>query len=114
MNVFHRRVEPYWRITLDLLSAKILVWVASAGRDVDLTPEAHIYFFDRYYRLAAYHRSHGRVERAKRIQAKAEQHYRSTGGDGPYAAAMAMPRPRQFIRTNVVSRSRFSDPDDAA
>jgi hypothetical protein len=74
--------ESWWALSVDLLSAKVLVWVASVGRDADLTPEAH---------------------------------YHAGGGDGPpYAAAMAMPRPTRFVRTEAVSRSRFSGPDDAA
>ena len=115
MRRFNRQTEPFWRIALDLLSAKLLVWVASVGRDAELTPEAHIYFFDRYRALAEFHRSRGRHEKAKRIQAKAEEHYRAGGGDDPpYAGAMAMPRPPRFVRTDAVSRTRFRDPDDAA
>lgn len=108
--------ESLWSLSVDLLSAKVLVWVASVGRDAELTPEAHIYFFDRYSRLAHYHRIHGRSGKAKQLQAKAEEHYRASGGsDGPpYAAAMAMPRPTRFVRTEAVSRNRFDDPDDAA
>jgi hypothetical protein len=102
-------------LTLDVLSARALVWIASAGRDAELTPEAHSYFFDRYTRLADYHRLRGHDGRAKRFQAKANEHYRAGGGDGPpYAAAMAMPRPRRFVRTDAVSRHRVDDPDDAA
>jgi hypothetical protein len=109
---------------VDLLSAKVLVWVASVGRDAELTPEAHTYFFDRYRRLAHYHRTHGRARLAKRAETRADEHYRAAGGihgpaggrpDGPpYAAAMAMPRPGRFIRTDAVSRNRFDGPDDAA
>jgi hypothetical protein len=40
-------MDSFWSLSLDLLSAKALVWVASVGRDADLTPEAHVYFFDR-------------------------------------------------------------------
>ena len=43
----------WWRLTLDVLSARLLVWLVSLGRDVELTPEAHAYFYDRYTRLAA-------------------------------------------------------------
>jgi hypothetical protein len=96
-------------------SAKALVWVASVGRDAELTPEAHVYFFDRYSRLAGYHRARGRLQKAERLQAKAEEH--RTGGfpEGPpYAAAMAMPRPSRFVRTNAISGRRFDGPDDAA
>jgi hypothetical protein len=108
-------MDSFWSLLLDLLSAKALVWVASVGRDADLTPEAHVYFFDRYRRLAQYHRMHGRLGRAKRLQAKADDHYQRGGGDGPpYAAAMAMPRPRRFIQTEAVSSNRLDGPDDAA
>jgi hypothetical protein len=109
-------VDSGWSLSVDLLSAKVLVWVASVGRDAELTPEAHIYFFDRYRRLAQYHRTHGRPDKARRLQAKADEHYRAGGGvDGPpYAAAMAMPRPNRFIQTEAVGRNRFNGPDDAA
>jgi hypothetical protein len=105
-----------WSLSADLLCAKVLVWIASVGRDVEITPEAHIYFFDRYRQLAAHHRAHGRIEKAKRLQAKADEHYRAGGGvDGPpYAAAVAMPRPRRFVQTDAVSRNRFDGPNDAA
>jgi hypothetical protein len=102
-------------LRFDLLAAKALVWVASVGRDTDLTCEAHIYFFDRYQRLAAYHRRRGHDARARRLQAKADEHYALGGGDGPpYAAAMGMPRPTHWFATDAVSRSQFRGPDDAA
>jgi len=111
-----RPVDSLFSLTVDLLSTRVLVWIASFGRDAELTPEAHIYFFDRYRRLAQYHRARGRARRARRFQAKADEHYRAGAGDDgpPYAAAMAMPRPNRFIRTNAVSRSRIEGPDDAA
>jgi hypothetical protein len=46
-------------LRLDLITAKALVWVVSVGRNADLTSEAHIYFFDRYQRLAECHRRRG-------------------------------------------------------
>ena len=107
--------ESFWFLCADLLSAKVLVWIASVGRDAELTPEAHLYFADRYHRLARYHEGHGRPDKSKRLRRKANEHYAAAGGDGPpYAAAMAMPRPSQFIRTDAVSHSRLDDPDDAA
>ena len=108
--------DSLWTLSVDLLSAKALVWFVCVGRDADLTPEAHLYFFDRYSRLAQYYRAHGRPGRSARAQAKADAHYRAGGGpDGPpYAAAMGMPRPRRFVRTDAVSRSRYHGPDDAA
>jgi len=96
--------------------ARVLVWVATVGKDADLTPEAHLYFFDRYQRLARYHRKRGRRARAERLQERADDHYRAAGaGPPPYAAAMAMPRPRRWIATEAVSRIGLDGPgDDAA
>ena len=109
------QVESLWLLSADLVSAKALVWFASVGRDSELTPEAHAYFADRYRRLAESHRRRGRLEKAARLEAKADDHLRAAGGsDGPpYAAAMAMPRPARFIRTNAVA-TRHSGPPDAA
>lgn len=102
-------------VRLDLASAKVLVWIASVGRDAELTAEAHIYFFDRYQKLADYHRQRGHVARAHKLQEKADEHYRLGGGDGPpYAAAMGMPRPRHWFITDAVSRHHVEGPDDAA
>jgi hypothetical protein len=110
-----QRADSFLPLVVDVLSARVLVWVASVGRDADLTPEAHSYFFDRYCRLAAHHRAHGRLAKADRLQAKADEHYRAGGGDGPpYAAAMAMPRPRRFVQVDAVSNTRMDRPDDAA
>jgi hypothetical protein len=101
-------------LRLDLLTAKILVWVASR-RDSELTPEAHQYFFDRYQRLAQYHRRRGHLVRAAGLQAKADAHYMRGGGDGPpHAAALGMPRPRRWLATDAVARQRLNGPRDAA
>ena len=106
--------ECRWRLSADLWIAKALVWVASGGRQVDLTSEANRFFFDRYSRLAAFYRRAGKPAKAKRYQARADAHYETGFTDGPpYAAAMAMPRPRGFIRTEAIGR-RFNGPDDAA
>ena len=108
--------DALWSLSMDLLWTKVLVWIASVGRDAELTPETHLYFWDRYSRLVQYHRTHGRPDRARRAQAKADEHHRAGGGnDGPpYAAAMAKARPRRFIHTEAVSGNRFDEPDDAA
>jgi hypothetical protein len=106
-------VNAPWSLSLDLLSAKALVWLASWGRDAELTDDAHMYFFDRYSRLASHHRAHGRLAKARRFQAKAEEHFDMDDGP-PYAAAMAMPRPSRFVQTNAVSARRLDGPDDAA
>ena len=102
-------------LRLDLISAKALVWIVSIGRDAELTIEAHLYFFDRYQRLADYHRRRGHNARARRLQAKADEHYYLGGGDGPpYAAAMGLPRPRHWLATEAVGRQHLNGPDDAA
>jgi len=54
-----KTAESISLLRADLITAKALVWVASVGRDVELTPEAHVYFFDRYRRLAEHHRRRG-------------------------------------------------------
>jgi hypothetical protein len=115
MKAQNEKTESIAGLRLDLMTAKVLVWVASVGREADLTSEAHIFFFDRYHRLAEYHRRRGRDARARRLQAKAEEHYALGGGDGPpYAAAMGMPRPSRWVATDAVSRSHLRGPDDAA
>ena len=102
-------------VRLDLVTAKILVWIATIGKDAELTSEAHIYFFERYQRLADYHRRRGHAARAGRLQAKADQHFELGGGEGPpYAAAMGMPRPRKWIATDAVSKNHLRGPRDAA
>jgi hypothetical protein len=112
--------DSWIALTLDLWSARALVWLAGVGREAELTQSAHLYFFDRYRRLAKWHRRRGRLDKAARLHAKAEQHFNASGGeDGPpYAAAMAMPRPRRFVETSAVSRRRLvrpsPPPDDAA
>jgi hypothetical protein len=109
------RSDSLIALTADVVSAKILVWVASVGREAELTRDAHLFFYDRYSRLARYHQSRGREARAHRLADKADVHYRALGGDGPpYAAAMAMPRPSRFVVSEAVSSKRFDDPDDAA
>ena len=53
------RKESISEVRLDLASAKILVWIASVGRDAERTAEAHICFFDLYQKLADYHYRYG-------------------------------------------------------
>ena len=109
------KLESIAGLRLDLMTAKVLIWVISVGRDVELTSEAHIYFFDRYRRLADYHRRRGHMARARRLQVKADEHFDLGGGDGPpYAAAMGMPRPRHWVATDAVSHRNLGGPGDAA
>jgi hypothetical protein len=108
--------ESWLSLVADLASAKALAWIARVGKDAALSPEADVYFADRYRRLARYHRAHGRTGKASRLEARAAAHWRAAGGDDPpYAAAMAIPRPRRWVVTDAVSRTRLDGPgDDAA
>jgi hypothetical protein len=94
------------RLVVDLWSMKCLVW--AVGRDGELL-DSHLFFFDRYSELAAYHSHQGRTAKAARLAAIAERHYQAAPDDDPppKAAAMAMPVPRRFTRTDAVSRTRL-------
>ena len=110
-----QQADSVGRLRFDLASAKILVWFASVGRDAELTSDSHLYFFDRYRRLADCHRRRGQMVRAGRFQRKADEHYQLSGFDGPpYAAAMAMARPMRWVVVDARSRHRLDGPDDAA
>lgn len=103
----------WWRLSSDLIIARALVWISLVGRDADLTADAHLYFADRYTRLANIHERHGRLGRARRLREKADYHLGASGFTGPpYAAAMGMPRPRQMTVTNAISG--HDGPDAAA
>jgi hypothetical protein len=114
MNARNSTSESLFTLHADVITANVLVWVASVGRDAELTAEAHLYFFDRYRRLAEYHRRRGHETKARQFQARADEHCRHAGGDGPpYAAAMAMPRPRHWLTTDALGH-HLRGPDDAA
>lgn len=108
--------ESLTRLRLDVATARILVWVASVGREAELTPGAHVYFCDRYRRLADCYRRRGKQARAREMERRAFEHAMGGGWDDgpPYAAAVALPRPRQWLKTNAVSRDGAGGPDDAA
>jgi hypothetical protein len=107
--------ESAWRLRAELLSTRALLWVAGAGRWGEAKPEVHLYLYDRYWRLAMHYERQGRLSRAAVLRAKAEHHYRESGHDGPpFAAALAMPRPKMFRSVEAVSQSPGSDDNDAA
>jgi YD repeat-containing protein len=92
-------------LSADLLLASVLLWLIGIGRDVELQPSTHWFFYDRYHQLAAHHRRKGRSRRAARLERVADTHLREIGGhpphDDPPAAAMAMPRRRRTIRVTA-------------
>ena len=93
------------RLTLDLWSIRLLVWLL--GRDGQLL-DSHLFYFDRYQALANYHRIKGRIAKADRLDALAQAHYRAAPDDDepPEAAAVAMPVRRPALNTNAVSALR--------
>jgi hypothetical protein len=83
-----------WRLKWQLLSARVLLWTASAGRPVAPTPETHRYFADLYYCIAAHYERTGKQEAAERYLTIADRHAAAGGPhDLPPAASMAMPVP---------------------
>ena len=99
------------RLQLKLLSAKVLIWFASAGRDVELKPETNLYLADVHFRLAAaYDALHNQ---------KLSRHHKSLGNEhaaegpspsDPPAAALAMPLPQPYLFTDA--RGRIVEVDD--
>ena len=107
--------DSRWLLAADLVSAWSLVWVARFGGGGDLTRDAHSFFANRYHRLSSLYRARGQVAKADRFETKALEHDRASGNDGPpYAAAMALPRPKRLVITNAVSGAWPEGPDDAA
>ena len=110
--------ESPWRLRADLVSARVLLWVASAGRRGEPTPEVHLYLFHRYWYLADHYAHHGKIRKARRLRAKATAHFKRGGGGGPggppFAAALAMPRPMRPTFIDAVSKRRLPRGDDAA
>jgi hypothetical protein len=102
--------ESIWSLRADIASVRILAWIASVGRDAELTPEGHQYLCDRYQRLADCNRRRGRIRAAANAEARAREHCDEDGP--PFAAAMAMPRPRRLTVTRAVGGRSGSD--DAA
>jgi hypothetical protein len=115
--------DSHWSLSFDVASAKAIMWFTSFGRDAELTSELNARLFDRYSRLAAYHLKRGHADKAKRFAAQAKKHRVDELADGPhlkppdgppYAAAMAMPRPRRYAYTSAVGNRRTPSPDDVA
>ena len=107
--------DSMWRLRLDLASAKALMLVGSSPAEEDVDPNIHLFFYDRYWRLASLHEKAGRKRRAAALRARAEHHFGfCRGGGPPYQAAMAAPAPRPSIRTLAFGRDARDNPDDAA
>jgi hypothetical protein len=113
-------MPPIWShvlIILDIASMKAFVWVLGHLFTWALDQnggilDSHLFFFDRYFDLAEYHRLRGRTTKADRLAAIAEAYYQAAPDDDdePEAAAMAMRIPRPPINTNAVSTTRVPKP----
>jgi len=104
-----------WRLRSDLVVTNAILWVATARRVGEPKPEVHLYLYDRYSRLAEHYERRGRKKKAARLRAKAEAHCNRSGHTGPpFAAAMAMPRPRSPFFTWAVGKRDHRGPNDAA
>ena len=106
--------DSIWRLRLDLASAKALMLVGSSHPEEDIDPNVHLFFYDRYWRLASLHEKAGRTRRAAVLRARAEHHLGFCHGGPPYAAAMAAPAPRPSMRTLAFGRAASDNSDDAS
>lgn len=108
--------ESALKLRYDLLSARALIWLARRATQSDeLTTDARIYMFDRYSRLAQHQRHHGRAAAAERLESQARQYAPHGGEDGPpFAAAMGMSRPRQWVLTDALGRDASGPGGNAA
>jgi hypothetical protein len=108
--------ESPWRLRWDLWSVHVLLRLALASGRGETRPDVHLFFADRYARLAEHHQRKGRHDSARRLRLKSAAHTQLGGGDGepPHAAAMAMSHPRPSVLVDAISRRRVTGPDDAA
>lgn len=91
------------RLLIDIISIKC--FVALCGRNNQLL-DSHLFFYHRYFALAAYHDAKGRTSKADALYAIAEAHYQAAPGsddDDPLTSdAMAMPVPEPPGVTDAV------------
>ncbi len=90
-------LEPRaWQLRVGLATAHALLLVVDARGNAKLKPDVHLYFADRYFRLARHHHRRGNTRRENVLLEKARRHLDLGGGDPlPPAAALAMPVPRR-------------------
>jgi len=96
--------ESLWMLRADIVSAKVLIWAVSVGRQAELTPETHFYLASLYDRLSHQYRIRARHAKATRFARLAARHYHAGGWNGPpFPAAPAMPRPAKWVVVEAVS-----------
>ena len=95
-----------WRLRCDIAFAKVVIWFAGVGQREKLSPEAHVFLYDRYWRLAKWHELRGRNGASRRLKTVALFHWDASGyDDPPPAAALAMPVPYPPSFTNAVAKT---------
>lgn len=104
---------PILRLRSELAFAKMMLWLASFGRDVELKPETHLSLADVHFRLAAAYERARKWKLAKRHRIIANRHAVAGPPDPhpPKAAAMAMPVPQPYLMTDA--RGRIVETDDS-
>ncbi len=96
-------VSP-WRLRYDIGLVTGLARVVFLGREVQLSPEFHMFLYDRYWRLAKWHEAKGHAKRSRVLKSRALRHWEETGYDRPPpAVALAMPIPMPPIFTWAVA-----------
>ena len=102
------------RLRARLVWVRVFLWIASAGRSVEVKPEVHLYLADVHFRLASEYDSIGRRMKARRHRAIANRHAElGPPPDLPPAVAVAMAVPREPIFTDARG-TRFDPPDGVA
>ena len=113
------RREPQmspWEARVDVAFGHGLRALAS-GRLAEADPDICLFLADRYWRLADWHATKGRVRRADRLRARGDRFWIAGGGEDPppLALAAAMPIPRRpSITWAVGNRAPRPEPPDAA
>jgi hypothetical protein len=100
--------ETVWRLRYDVLSGRLLLFLAQAEARGELRPDVHRFLAHRYDRLAAHWRSAGWARHAASLAVKSRRHVEAAGDDDPPpAVAVGMPRPRPSL--GVDARGRVLD-----
>ena len=89
------------------------MWIASVGRDSDLTPDAHRFFFDRYERQrrhVAVQHTQAQTIRNKRLLAETDPSVRKRNQDELRRTAEDPARAREFLlRASLIESLREAE-----
>lgn len=100
------RLPAIWRVRYDLAWMKLFLWIARAGVTGEPKPEVHAYLGLLYHQLADEHEARGHAAAARRLRRIAREHeLQGPPFEPPPAAAMGMPVPRTWSRTEARGKS---------